>query len=119
MTIHYLTRAEKPEPLDIETALERDLKKSIVESRARKAAEAAKESDRARWLREVAQSVRDERANVEKKRAALAEEIAKPDPFRLVSRLYDRIERLGDLIEAQDRLNLSLTEHFTITNGRK
>ena len=72
-----------------------------------------------RWRAEVVQSIADERAKVETARAALAEEVAKPDPFRLVSRLYDRIERLGDVIEAQDRLNLSLTEHFNITNGRK
>ena len=100
-----------PAPVEGET--------SEAELAAAVAAAKAKKADRERWLRDVAQSVRDERANVETARAALAEEIAKPDPFRLVSRLFDRIERYGDLVEALDRLNLSLTEHFTITNGRK
>jgi len=110
VTILYL--ATNPEQLDIETALER----SIAQSKAKKAAEAARSVDAKRWLRDVVQSVRDERANVDKKRAALAD--AQKGDFKNVASLFVVQHAQGDLIEAQDRLNLSLTEHFTITNGR-
>ena len=113
MTLHYLTKPTKPEPLDIETALER----SIAQVKAKQAAEAARAVDEKRWCREVAQSVRDERANVAKKRAALAE--ASKGDFKNVAALFVVQHAYGDLVEALDRLTLSLEEHFTITNGRK
>lgn len=117
MTIHYLTKPTRGEPLSIETALERDLKRSIVAVNAVKAAEAAKEADRARWLREIVTLIRVERARVEVARAALAE--ASKGDFKNVAAIFVTQQAMGDLIEAQDRLLLAHGEFFTITNGRK
>ena len=111
MTILYLTT--KPEPLDIADVLER----SVVQAKAKRAAEAARTADERRWLREIVTLIRVERARVEVARAALAE--ASKGDFKSVAAIFVVQGKLGDLIEAQDRLLLAHAEHFNITNGRK
>ena len=112
MTIHYITKPTKPEPLSIETALER----SNARAKARLATEAARTADERRWLREIVTLIRVERSRVEVARAVLAE--ASKGDFKSVAAIFVTQQAMGDLIEAQDRLLLAHAEHFNITQGK-
>ena len=105
MTLHYLTKSEKPEPLSITEALER----SIAQAKAKQSAEAARAVDEKRWAESekhkawiagCRKAIADGRIKMRETRAAMAAARAEHDRA-----IDDTLNAYVCLVEALDGSN--------------